>query len=135
MTYLSDRLHQKQFGKPDKQKKVYKLNRKPIKKKLYRIKKISEKRKKENEVYIPVSHEIRENKKLCEIKSPDCTKFTQGVHHVEGRVGKDYTDKSKMKAACNACNLYIETHSAWAKKNGFKKANYNSKLTGVKKIK
>lgn len=118
---------------PPKEKKKKYLTRKPIKKKFYRIKKVSEKRQKQNEEYLPLSKKIRSNNPYCVIKSPVCTKFSQGVHHVSGRVGKDFLDKSKMLPSCNACNQYIEANSSWAKEKGFKKANYKSKLSNLKK--
>jgi len=121
--YMQDRLQQKITGiKPVKQKKKNILRRTPVKK-------FSEKRLEQNKVYQPISQEFRKNHPRCAIKSPDCTKHTQGVHHVEGRVGDDFLDKTKMLPSCNACNLYIETHSKWAKENGFKKPNYKSKLS------
>lgn len=130
--YLKKRQEQKLNGKPEKKKKIYNLKRTPIKKKFYRVKKVSEKREKENEVYRPISEAFRRDHPVCAIKSPVCTRETQGVHHVQGRVGKDFLDKSKMLPSCNACNQYIESHSKWAKENGFKKPNYKSKLTKLK---
>lgn len=119
-----------------KEKKIYRLKRTPIKKKKgYRMPKISEKRKAQNAVYKPVSEEMRKNFPMCAIKSPVCTKFTEGVHHTEGRVGSDFLDESKMIPSCNACNRFVEDNSKWAKENGFKKPNYKSKLTGIKKLK
>lgn len=143
MSYIDERRGQKESGiKPEKNQKKYKLKKVPLKrpnaflkkKKGYRIPKQSKKRVEENEVYKPISERFRKEHPMCVIKSPVCTKFTQGVHHTEGRVGSDFTDESKMLPACNACNGYIESHSQWAKENGFKKANYKSKLSNVKKI-
>jgi len=121
--YTQERLQQKITGiVPVKKKKKYILRKTPVKK-------ISDKRVEENKIYQPLSQEFRKKFPRCVIKSPECTKFTQGVHHVEGRVGDDFLDESKMLPSCNACNNYIESHSKWAKENGFKKPNYKSKLS------
>lgn len=136
MSFIDKRREQKLSGAPpEKKPKKFKSKKVPLKRpRSYRIKKISQKRKVENETYKPNSEKFRKENPRCAIHSPVCTRLTQGVHHVEGKVGKDYVDESKWLPACNACNGYIESHSSWAKENGFKKANYNSKLTGVKKI-
>lgn len=137
MNYIDKRREQKVSGiPPEKKPKKFKLKKVPLKRpRSYRIKKISQKREVENETYTPAAEKFRKENPWCVIRSPECTKETQGVHHVEGKVGKDYVDESKWLPACNACNVYIESHSKWAKENGFKKANYKSKLTNVKKIK
>lgn len=84
------------------------------------IKKESDKRKEVNKLYKKVSQPIWKGKK-CEIKSPNCTKNAQGIHHLKGKTStKDLLDTKYMLPACNACNTYVEDHHAWAVNKGFK---------------
>lgn len=96
---------------------------KKVKKRSY-LRPFSKKRQKLNVKYGTRSKVFREENRLCVIKSPDCTLYTQGVHHVCGRATKTLLmDERHWLPACNACNLYVETHSEWARENGFKKLN------------
>ena len=106
------------------------LNKKPRKE----IKRVSEKREAINkDTYTPSAAKFRQANPLCVIKSPVCSGFTEGVHHTEGKATIELlNDQSKWLPACNRCNLYIEVNTEWAKEKGFKKANYTSKLTGVR---
>lgn len=89
------------------------------------IKKFSDKRKLVNLVYDREAMAFRLKNPFCRINSPDCIGKTQGVHHVKGKASTELLlDKNFWKAACNPCNLYVETHSQWAKDNGHKKNNH-----------
>lgn len=56
------------------------------------------------------------------MKMTGCTGRTEGVHHMEGRIGKNLTDTTKKIAACNSCNRRAETHPLEAKKLGLSKS-------------
>jgi hypothetical protein len=95
-------------------------------KKKTRIKRHSAKRSKQNTAYSKQSKEIRAEQPICQVKSPVCTIFSQGAHHVSGRTGDRLTDREKQIGCCNACNTYIEDNSQWAKDNGFKIPDYST---------
>lgn len=95
------------------EKPVVKPKQKPIPK-------VSEKRKQVNKDYKKVSQPLWKGKK-CKVKSPNCTKEAQGIHHLKPKVNThDLLDTKNMLPACNACNTYIEDFPVWAKQNGFK---------------
>lgn len=83
-----------------------------------KIKPISKKMQVAKRVYREVVKEMLSKNDRCEIKSPDCTGKAQGLNHKQKRSMKNLTDKDNLERACNACNLYVETHPAWAKKHG-----------------
>ncbi len=82
------------------------------------------------QTYTPLARQYRADNPLCIINSPVCTRYTEGVHHVKGKTGKNehgeplLNDVRFFKPACNRCNTYIEDHSQWAKDNGHKMPNY-----------
>lgn len=105
-------------------KQSYRLKRTPIKRRF------SKKRQRLNTKYSAKSKQFREDNPLCVIHSSDCIRVTQGVHHVKGKATHDLLmDENHWLPCCNPCNLYIETHSEWAKKKGFKKLNTNTDET------
>lgn len=82
------------------------------------IAKKSPKRVKEDPQYKKIVAEMAGISKLCEIKSPDCTRYMQGLQHMKRR-GANLLNRKYLIRACNACNLYCETHPKWAFENGF----------------
>lgn len=55
----------------------------------------------------------------CPVRSPWCTRYCEGGHHILplGRGGQ-YT-KENCLPCCNGCNLYIHRHEQWARERGF----------------
>lgn len=84
-----------------------------------RIKPFSDKRVRLNAEYSRLTRPLWQMKK-CEVGSPVCTKWAQGMHHKKGKIGKLLIDLDFMEPCCNACNTYIESHSAWAIATGHK---------------
>ncbi len=84
------------------------------------IKKVANSRKEAEKQYRQKAKKFRQEHPLCEIKSSVCTRKTQGVHHVKGRLGDLLLDEKYWKGACNACNSYVESHPVWAIENGHK---------------
>ena len=82
------------------------------------IAKESEKRKKEKVVYTAQVKAIIAENPNCRINSPDCTGKAQGANHKQKRSPANYTKIDNLEGACNACNLYCETHPVWAEANG-----------------
>lgn len=92
----------------------HKNNPKP-EKKPYVMPKESAKRKEANKLDQKQNKEIKAKQPLCQIKSPDCTKWAQGCHHIEKRTPKNLTDVKNKLSACNACNSWVERHPLEAK--------------------
>jgi hypothetical protein len=82
------------------------------------IPKVSEKRKEQDKQYKKVKKEILGKDARCKVKSPVCTGKAQGLNHDQKRTPGNYTNVNNLTPCCNACNLYIEEHSAWALENG-----------------
>lgn len=112
-TYLQYRLRLKNEGRPPKEKKVK------------QIKPFSDNRAKINREYSAKSRPVWKGKD-CGIKSKDCTGKAQGIHHLAGKATIELLlDENNWVPACNACNLWCETHHADAVEKGFKKSRLN----------
>lgn len=107
-------------GKPKKEKKIYRLKRTPLKRKFYKIKKVSEKRKEENKIYSFRRRLFLAARPRCEIQSPVCTYKATVIHHKKGREGDLFLDERFWAASCEQCNLYVEVHDKWARENCYK---------------
>lgn len=66
----------------------------------------------------------RQNNPLCMINAPGCTRFTEGVHHVKGKIGDLLLDETHWMPACNWCNNWIEANSERAFELGLKKSKH-----------
>lgn len=108
MSYLEQRLSHINSGRPEKPKKKY------------RIARVAKNRIHEMQAYKAEAEWFRKKNPRCAIKSPECTKFTQGVHHTRGRIGELLRDQRFWVPACNCCNRYVEDHDRWARENGWK---------------
>ena len=82
------------------------------------ILKVSVKRKLINKEYKKIKDSIISTDKGCKIKSPVCTGSAQGLNHIQKRSPKNLIVLNNLVACCNACNSYLETNDAWARKNG-----------------
>lgn len=85
----------------------------------YRIKPIGDKKMAEYAVYRPLRDKFLRENKFCEIKAPGCTIKATQVHHKKPRAHY-LCDVSIFAASCTNCNLYVESHDAWARERGFK---------------
>jgi len=85
----------------------------------YVIPKVAEKRKKVNAKYKKIVKAQAKKDDRCKVKSVVCTGKMQGLHHLQKKTPKNLTDKNNTIPCCNACNLFIEENSTWAKNNGF----------------
>jgi len=110
--------------RPIKEKKVYTLKRTPLKKKACKIKAVSGKREVINQHYRRLRIPFLKERRVCEIKSPECMGAATEVHHIKGR-GKYLLEVSTWKASCRACNGYVEKHDKWARENGHKESRLN----------
>lgn len=55
--------------------------------------------------------------KMCQIKSPVCTKKATDVNHKRRR-GSNLSVVEHWQACCKKCNSYIEQNDAWAREHG-----------------
>lgn len=74
--------------------------------------------------YVPEVKEMVAKNTPCKVNSPVCTKWANGFHHPEGRIGGRLLSKMKIPC-CNPCNTFIEDNDAWARANGFKLSKFS----------
>jgi hypothetical protein len=77
-------------------------------KKVTEIKKVSNKRQKENKTYSILRKEQLEEFPNCQIKLEGCEKIATEVHHSAKR-GKNYLNKETFLSACHHCHVVLET--------------------------
>lgn len=83
---------------------------KPIKvekKKVYKIKPLSDKRAIQNKAYLTLRKVYLENHKECQIKGVGCSIKAVEIHHEKGRIGKLLTDVNFFVAICRNCHKNI----------------------------
>lgn len=102
------------------QRRLQKLGTaKPVEKeKLKGIANFSKKRVKKNREYKKIVQKKIEENPVCEIKSPVCTYWAEGLNHKQKRSPKNLIEEKNLENSCNACNGYCETHPVWAKEHG-----------------
>ncbi len=81
------------------------------------IKKVSEKRANQNQVYARLRVEYLEAYPACEVV--DCHNKSTQIHHMAGRENEKLTDTDKFLAVCGACHERITIDSKWAIENGY----------------
>lgn len=103
-----------------KPKKIYRLKRSaPLKKKFYRIPKVSEKRKAEKKEYDVLREAFLKEHPICECGRIECKRGpSTDVHHSKGRAGSLYLDTMFWKALSRACHRWVELNPIEAKKLG-----------------
>ena len=111
---------QRQYGKPIKKNPNAKPpKRVPIKKKAYKIPKVSEKRKVQLAEYYKKRAEFLKERSLCELKVDDkCTIKATEVHHTGGKENELLVEVKLWKAGCRHCHDTITEHSKEAIENG-----------------
>jgi hypothetical protein len=91
--------------------------RKPLKRKVYRIKPCAIKRVVEWGLYVIAREKYLEEHPLCEC---GCGRHADVIHHKKGKSGKLlYNEKFFMAVAENPCHKNIEKHPAWAREMGY----------------
>lgn len=78
----------------------------------------SAKRKEQDKQYRKIVREMIDKDGRCQVQSPKCTGKAQGLNHKQKRSPNNLLQKDNLTPCCNACNLYIELNSEWAKKHG-----------------
>lgn len=128
---MSDYLKQRQTGTvPEKEKKVYRLKRTPlkkkqvrlkrtaIKKKFYRLPKVSEKQKKQNKIYSERRLVFLAANPKCQCGREGCNRKAVEIHHAKGRVGANFLDEKTWRAVARVCHRWAEMNPNEAKKAG-----------------
>lgn len=115
-------------------KKKYVLKRTPLKKKFYRIPKVSEKRKEENKIYFEQREIFLKEHPKCECGQPGCRRKATEVHHSAGRSGSNFLDVSTWKAVARVCHRFLEENPVEAKKLGSSKNRVGAKFRPEYKV-
>lgn len=123
MKYCKNHLNRKVFSRGlciecYKKDNPYKFKRIPLKKKLYTIKPIANKRAKQLRTYYPLKKKFLKENPLCQIKGQHCTLIATEVHHSEGRENELLLDVSKFVATCHNCHTGITKDSKEAIEKG-----------------
>jgi hypothetical protein len=116
--------------RPKNVKKTYTLKRTPLKKKPYRIAKMSEKRAEEMVLYKDMRVAFMKENKVCAAGLDGCTKKATDVHHMAGRTNAMLLDQTKWLAVCRNCHRQITDNSemAIAKSLSISRTNVTEKV-------
>lgn len=82
----------------------------------------SDKRSKQERIYKSKRYIylMKPENRLCQVKSPKCTKVATQVHHMKGRIGELLINEDYWLPSCHECNVnWIEQNSAEAREKGF----------------
>lgn len=83
------------------------------------VKKITEKRAKQNREYLEMVKDFLIQYPMCQVR--DCVKPSAECHHIQGRSNDLLTNPENFMAVCSDCHKKITEHSAWAIENGYSK--------------
>lgn len=112
---------------PIKQK-VYEVKRRPIKKSNAKpIAKKSTKRKMEEVVYMTEREKYLKENPICQFLG--CYRHATDLHHMKGRVGKNYTDPNYFMSLCRQHHTWVEENSKEAKELGYSLSRLTNEKT------
>lgn len=83
------------------------------------VKKITEKRAKQNREYLEMREQFLEQYPVCQVK--DCQNKATEIHHIQGRANDLLTNPENFLAICNEHHTYYTTHSKEAIENNYSK--------------
>ena len=92
------------------------LMNKPIKQRTP-IKKVSDKRKKENAEYLKLRAQFLKDNPYCQVYG--CHRKSSDIHHKKGRENALLSDLTQFLSVCRLCHTKIELNPLWAKENGY----------------
>jgi hypothetical protein len=81
------------------------------------IKKISDKRKKENSEYLNIRAKYLKENPYCQVYG--CNRKSSDIHHKKGRENSLLNDLTYFLGVCRCCHSKIELNPIWAKENGY----------------
>lgn len=102
-------------------KKSTPIKRTPLKKKVYQIKRRSDKRAKEERMYNNEAKRYKEENSLCAAMLEGCTTTTDDIHHKTGRDNSRLLDKENWLPVCRNCHEWITKNSKQAIELGLSK--------------
>lgn len=79
----------------------------------------SEKRRRQNILYIKKRRIFIEQNKTCQAQLVGCSGAASEIHHKKGRIGELLTDERYFLALCRSCHNYIELNPSFAKEKSF----------------
>lgn len=99
------------------------LKRTPIKKKVYKIKKVAKGRARELRIYSVLRKDYLKDHQVCECGRKDekgnvCQRPSIEIHHSKGKIGSLLNDTRFWKAIARACHDWAEANPKEAKKIG-----------------
>lgn len=62
--------------------------------------------------------------KYCKVKMEGCTKISNVIHHVRGRIGDQVFEIKDWLPSCASCNIVLESKDAEARAKGVKKSKF-----------
>lgn len=83
------------------------------------VKKITEKRAKQNREYLEMREQFLEQYPVCQVK--DCQNKATEIHHIQGRANNLLTDPENVMSVCSECHHKITVYSSWAIAQGYSK--------------
>lgn len=81
------------------------------------VKKVSEKRAGQNQLYARLRKEYLETYVYCEVL--ECSRKSTAIHHLQGREGDKLTDIDNFMAVCTHCHEKIHNNPDWSIANGY----------------
>jgi hypothetical protein len=84
------------------------------------IAKMSDKRQKENALYLILRKKYLQHHPVCEFQIENiCTHEATTIHHPAGRTGDLFLDDTLFKSGCIPCHQWVELHPKEAKVLGY----------------
>lgn len=83
------------------------------------VKRITEKRAKQNREYLEIRVHFLEQYPMCQIGG--CNNKSTSVHHIQGRSNDLLTNPENFLAICNDCHEKVTVNSKWAIENNYSK--------------
>lgn len=107
---------------------AYKREKKGLSKVRAPIKPRSDKRAKQEALYLIINRQYLKDHPKCEanIKGVCSGNPSNQVHHKKGRIGELLLDTKYFLAVEDSCHRYIETHPEFAYENGFSVSRLNN---------
>lgn len=81
------------------------------------VKKVTEKRSKQNQEYARLRDQYLEAYPACEVV--ECSRKSTEIHHMQTRTNENLTNVDMFLAVCRLCHERITVDSAWAIENGY----------------
>lgn len=82
------------------------------------IRRVSRKRKQQNDDYLELRREFLEENPVCQVCRSD---NSSEVHHQRGKEGRWLTETAEFLAVCRDCHEFIEQNRDWAARTGYLK--------------